>query len=182
LALNRTSIRYRWSSLRCGSIILPLMAFTAHRQQAFTGKAPFPNTPPITVAVDVLSGNRPERPTHPSFTDDLWDLTKSCWAHDPGQRPGISEIVVRLRTTPAPQPDRGAALDGTTLGSVRQSSGELSSILPDRMMLSEAGRFVLPIAPADGRVLPTSAVLEARQDLPICYRKRSGPRRRVGRG
>jgi len=102
------------------------MVFAAHRQQAFTGKAPFPNTPPITVAVDVLSGNRPERPTHPSFTDDLWDLTKGCWAHDPGRRPGISEIVVRLRTTPAPQPDRGAALDGTTLGSVRQSSGELS--------------------------------------------------------
>ena len=92
--------------------------------KVFTGNVPFHNSISATVVVDVLSGNRPDRPTDPSLTDDLWDLTEQCWNHDPRRRPEISEVVLRLRTLLA-----HAELDGTTLGSVGQdeiSSGKFS--------------------------------------------------------
>jgi len=72
--------------------------------------------------VEVLSGNRPERPSDPNLTDDLWDLTEHCWDQDPHRRPEVSEVVLRLRG-----PFTHVEMDGTTLGSIRGdevSSGE----------------------------------------------------------
>ena len=65
---------------------------------------------------------------HPSLTDDLWDMTKRCWNSDPQCRPDISEIVLRLQTTFAPQHGDDTTPDDTTLGSVERklSSGKLS--------------------------------------------------------
>jgi len=79
--------------------------------EIFTGRAPFHDIIPITVAVDVVSGKRPERPMHPALPDHLWDLTERCWSHDPRQRPEISEIVLRLRNAPAPQYDGSGNLE-----------------------------------------------------------------------
>jgi len=109
--------------------------------KVFTGKVPFHNSIPATVVVDVLSGGRPDRPTKPSLTDDLWDLTERCWNHDPRRRPEILEVVLRLRTL-----FTHAELDGTTLGSVRQDEiafGELSFFPSSTTILSEVGRVVL---------------------------------------
>jgi len=61
--------------------------------EAFTGKAPFDGTAPTTVAVGILSGKRPARPTDESLTDALWEMVKRCWNDDPKSRPGISEVV-----------------------------------------------------------------------------------------
>ncbi|KAF9647775.1 kinase-like protein [Thelephora ganbajun] len=88
--------------------------------EVFTGRAPFYNRAPTSVAVDVLSGNRPERPMHSSLTDDLWDLTEHCWNKDPYQRPGISEVLLRLPTTPTSRNGDHATLGETNLGSFRQ--------------------------------------------------------------
>jgi len=104
--------------------------------KVFTGKVPFYNSiVPAAVVVDVLSGNRPNRPTDPSLNDDLWDLAKQCWEHDPRRRPEISEVVQRLRTLSA-----HAEMVDSTLGSTRQeemASGEFSFIHSSTAILSE---------------------------------------------
>jgi len=69
--------------------------------EAFTGKAPFYGIAPTTVAVGILAGNRPTRPTHPSLTDHLWKMIERCWSQKPQKRPEISEVVLCLRTTSA---------------------------------------------------------------------------------
>jgi len=66
--------------------------------EAFTGQAPYHDSPPTTAAVGVLRGNRPGRPTDPSVTDDLWEMIKRCWNREPERRPEISQVVLSLRT------------------------------------------------------------------------------------
>lgn len=156
--------------------LIPLEC-TTYRHKIFTGRAPFHDSTPTTVAVDVLSGNRPERPTHPSLTDDLWDLTERCWNKNPRWRPDISEVVLRLRTTFAPQCGNNTTPVDATLEGVRQRelpSGEFSSIPPDKSIFSEVGRVALSSIPADIRVTQTPTTLEVLQVLPQC---RTGVRR-----
>ena len=63
----------------------------------FTGKAPFYGVLPTTVAVGILSGNRPSRPTHPDVTNDLWRIVERCWDQDPQRRPDVSDVILCLR-------------------------------------------------------------------------------------
>ena len=69
-----------------------------HQYKVLAGVFPFANSPPTTVAVDVLSGKRPERPNHPALTDELWDLIQRCWDQVPQRRPGISDVACHLRS------------------------------------------------------------------------------------
>lgn len=54
----------------------------------------------IGILLLILKGDRPARPTHPTFTEHLWGLIQRCWAHDPGLRPEASEVL-RILLTPA---------------------------------------------------------------------------------
>jgi hypothetical protein len=73
--------------------------------QVWTKTRPFPGMSDIAIAMKVLRGDRPHRPTPDAcdgaiFPDHLWQLVQKCWAHDPTIRPTIDEIL----------------LDSTTLG------------------------------------------------------------------
>jgi len=46
----------------------------------------------------ITQGKRPQRPTHPDFTENLWALIQRCWDEDPQLRPKASEIVQALLT------------------------------------------------------------------------------------
>jgi len=83
--------------------------------ETFTGRAPFYDSTPITVVVDVLSGCRPERPADPNLTDCLWNLIKQCWNRDPQRRPRITEVVLLLQTALASRSRDRVSLDGSTL-------------------------------------------------------------------
>ena len=50
----------------------------------------------------VTRGERPPRPTYPTFTERLWELTQRCWDHNHKLCPGISEVLRVLPTTSAP--------------------------------------------------------------------------------
>ena len=39
-----------------------------------------------------MNDKRPSRPTHPTFTEDLWTLVQRCWDQDPYSRPQILEV------------------------------------------------------------------------------------------
>ena len=65
--------------------------------QAFTGAVPFNNLPDATAMLAVMEGRRPPRPSHPTFTDELWALTQRCWNDNPRLRPDALEISRVLR-------------------------------------------------------------------------------------
>jgi len=67
--------------------------------QIFTEAIPFPGLEDILAALAILNGKRPERPTHPNLTRDLWEMIGKCWDSDPRSRPKISEVL-RVLLTP----------------------------------------------------------------------------------
>ena len=66
--------------------------------QIFTGALPFSASSSFIAALAIVRGNRPPRPTHPTFTDDLWKVMQCCWNQDPCLRPTISEVVPQVLT------------------------------------------------------------------------------------
>ena len=65
--------------------------------KVFTGQAPFiGRTTPAAIA-SIISGKRPERPDHASFTDSLWQLTQQCWKVAPSDRPNAERVLEVLK-------------------------------------------------------------------------------------
>ena len=61
--------------------------------QVFTGAIPFSKSTPAMAMLAVVQGKRPQRPTHPTFTENLWILMQRCWNHVPHLRPEVSEAL-----------------------------------------------------------------------------------------
>jgi len=72
--------------------------------QVFTGAFPFSNPASFATALAIISGKRPQQPTHPAFTEDLWALVQRCWDQDPRLRPEVTEVLTVLRSFPGSQP------------------------------------------------------------------------------
>ena len=51
----------------------------------------------------MAQGERPPRPTHPTFTSSLWELMQRCWDRDPQLRPEASEVLQVLLTLSVPR-------------------------------------------------------------------------------
>ena len=66
--------------------------------EAFTGSVPFDLHTSITAALAVMRGERPPRPAHPDFTDEMWALMERCWNQDPHSRPDMSEVLQDLHS------------------------------------------------------------------------------------
>jgi len=65
--------------------------------QVFTGASPFSNPSSFATALAIVEGKRPQQPTHPAFTEDLWALVQRCWDQDPHLRPEVPEVLELLR-------------------------------------------------------------------------------------
>ena len=65
--------------------------------QVFTGKAPFVGSATPAVIASIVSGKRPERPSHTGLTDHLWELTQRCLEQAPVDRPNVEQILEALR-------------------------------------------------------------------------------------
>jgi hypothetical protein len=80
----------------------PLCVVLAHRRfesiQVFSGAIPFNNGTSVMAMLAITQGRRPPRPTHPSFTENLWILMQRCWDQDPHLRPEVSEVLQVLLT------------------------------------------------------------------------------------
>ena len=59
--------------------------------ETITGRFPFYHHGDLTVFVKVLAGERPTREVR--FTEDLWKMMESCWAHQPKNRPGVEDVL-----------------------------------------------------------------------------------------
>ena len=88
-AMVMTEVLRRWSIVGFG---LPLSTSI----QAFTGAMPFSGSSTVAAMLSMAQGKRPQRPTHPAFTENLWTLMQRCWDHDPRLRPEISDVLQLL--------------------------------------------------------------------------------------
>jgi len=68
------------------------------RAKAFTGAVPFSGKPPRAAMLAIVGGERPPRPTHPTFTNGSWILTQRCWNQEAHLRPQVSEVLQVLRS------------------------------------------------------------------------------------
>ena len=78
--------------------------------QVFTGALPFGDHQIFVAVLAIMEGQRPPRPTHPKFTEDLWKLVQRCWDQDPRERPEASETL-NILLTPSPYVDRVVKTD-----------------------------------------------------------------------
>ncbi|KAF9646904.1 kinase-like protein [Thelephora ganbajun] len=79
-----------------------IFSFAMVMIEAFTGAVPFSEKQPGAAMFEIMIGLRPQRPTHPAFTDKLWILMQNCWNQDPHLRPAVSEVLSVLRGTDDP--------------------------------------------------------------------------------
>lgn len=128
-----------------------------NRCKVFAGAAPFVDSPPTTVAVQVLSGKRPNRPMHSSLTGEMWGLIQNCWAQIPLLRPKIQEVMYQLRRASiVPQRPEGAShflvKEGATLVRILRKISEWPGGVPSsfRQLFSRfkiSGFELSPTAP-----------------------------------
>ena len=66
--------------------------------QIYSGKAPFYDLrADSAVLLHVIKGGRPTRPSGPGRTmpEELWNIVKAAWHHQPSKRPDVTEILRR---------------------------------------------------------------------------------------
>ena len=68
--------------------------------KVFTGNVPFHNSITATAIASIITGGRPERPTHPDFTERLWKLARWCWKEKPEDRPRMDQVIEQLSVPP----------------------------------------------------------------------------------
>ena len=97
---RRIFSRSRWLWSRsvlddASAVHLQLITFALELMKVFTGSAPFNlyHHLSITAKLAIMRGERPSRPAHPDFTDELWALMHRCWNQDPHSRPDVSEVL-----------------------------------------------------------------------------------------
>lgn len=66
------------------------------------GHVPFHEYRNEVVIFKVMAGMRPERPTHPDMTDEIWEMVQGCWREDPTKRPKISDVLECLERAANP--------------------------------------------------------------------------------
>ena len=64
--------------------------------QTIGGLLPFHNDLGYRISKKVEKGERPPRVL--GFTDTLWKMVESCWAHQPTSRPSIKDVLQCLKT------------------------------------------------------------------------------------
>ncbi|KAF9644226.1 kinase-like protein [Thelephora ganbajun] len=70
-----------------------IFSFAMVMIEVFTGAVMFSDKPILGAMSAVVQGERPPRPAHRAFTDNLWTLMQRCWDHDPSLRPQASEVL-----------------------------------------------------------------------------------------
>ncbi|KAF9642287.1 kinase-like protein [Thelephora ganbajun] len=70
-----------------------IFSFSMVMLEVFVGAVPFSDSSATTAMVYLIQGKRPPRPTHPTFTEDLWTLMQRCWDHNSSLRPKAPEVL-----------------------------------------------------------------------------------------
>jgi len=93
--------------------------------EVFTGKIPFCKFGAPAVIARITAGKIPDRPNHPRFTDDLWELTQRCLEGAPSDRPTAGEVLATLKRV-----DRGGGYFAGQVGVETQGPKNKTSSAP----------------------------------------------------
>jgi len=64
--------------------------------EVLSGHIPFYQYGNRAIILKVIKGVRPERPQGAEgvwFTDDVWEVLERCWTPQPGDRPGVEDVL-----------------------------------------------------------------------------------------
>jgi len=64
--------------------------------EVLSGHIPFYQYGNRAIILKVIKGVRPERPQGVEgvwFTDDVWEVLERCWTPQPGDRPGVEDVL-----------------------------------------------------------------------------------------
>jgi len=64
--------------------------------------------------LSILRGKRPKKPifdTTRGYTEELWEMTTSCWKEDPTDRPAVDSVLVALKNAAGQWESEDGALD-----------------------------------------------------------------------
>ncbi|KAF9644875.1 kinase-like protein [Thelephora ganbajun] len=92
----------RWTApeiLRSGQAVSKesdVFSFGMVMTEIFTGEVPFKTLKALEIVMRITHGERPGRPSHPKFTENLWELTQRCWTEAPQDRPKMEEVLKEL--------------------------------------------------------------------------------------
>ncbi|CAL1693910.1 unnamed protein product [Somion occarium] len=74
-----------------------VFAFAFVCTEVYSGQQPFGECNLLQVHRKVLSGERPEMPTSPAMSSNLWSLVEMCWSQTAGDRPTMIDVVARMK-------------------------------------------------------------------------------------
>ena len=64
-----------------------------------TGQPPFASKKyENRIVLSVVTGKRPQLPPAMETHEKFWALVKECWAQDPGSRPDMFDVCLRLES------------------------------------------------------------------------------------
>ena len=67
--------------------------------EVLSGQVPFATHQDPEVVFMILGGERPRRPEGDVgrlFTDEIWEVLRLCWNEQPGDRPGVKDVLIGL--------------------------------------------------------------------------------------
>ena len=120
--------------------------------EVLSGKVPFDRYGIYAIVTKVVEGERPKRPRGSSgmwFTGEVWSVLEHCWKPNPGDRPGVPEILRSLKRWTPPSPRSLTLADPvtpignfeTTDGSKVSSSSRVSPSWPPWALSSQGNEW-----------------------------------------
>jgi len=100
--------------------------------EVLSGHAPFPGCKGAVVIDKVMGGEHPRRLRGARglwFTDDIWEMIKRCWSHQPDHRPGVEAMLECLeRVSAAWHPPSPMVGDGVQVDSDDESCSTVTCL------------------------------------------------------
>lgn len=61
--------------------------------EVMSGRVPYPAYKNEAVILKIMEERRPERPTHPDMSDELWETVQGCWCADKTMRLKVEDVI-----------------------------------------------------------------------------------------
>ena len=131
--------------------------------EVLSERKPFHRYTDLAVVGKVVGGERPERPQEAGgvlFTDVMWSVLERCWTPQPGNRPGIGDVLRCLENV-----SRSWTPPSTRLFAATSATGSLTQGFSDMITAEDTDRSRLPSSPQQSKKLMLAPVSDTQTQL-----------------